>query len=121
MPTSTSEKLMLEEAGLWEKTVCVPDLDCGRDEFRSIILATYPKLHEGGGFELLRCPQNSRELVLIGPKIAGSPRLLKRRVANGRVYIRPIQRSLSLEEEKGPEVDVSHACFACLHFCGYHT
>ena len=113
MPTSQSEKLILEEAGLWEKTVCIPDLDCDRDAFRSVILATYPKLRDGGGFELLRCQPNSRELVVIGPKIANSPRLLKRRVGNGRVYVRPIQRNLSLEEEKG-EVDVSQSVSCAL-------
>ena len=105
VPTSHAEKLILEEAGLWERVVSVQDLDCSTEACRSVILSAYPKLQDGGGFELLRCLPNSRELVVIGPKIANNPRLLKRRVGNGRVYIRPIQRSLSLEEESG-EVEV---------------
>ena len=104
VPTGQSEKVVLEEAGLWEKTVCV-DLESDKESFRSTILAAYPKLCDGGGFELLRCHPNSRELVVIGPKVANSPKLLKRRVGNGRVYVRPIQRNLSLEEEEG-DLDV---------------
>ena len=83
--------------------VTVPDLDCSADTFYQVILAAFPKLEEGGGYELLRCKQQSRDLMLIGPRLSSSPRLLKRRVGNGRVYIRPIQRDLSLEEEEASE------------------
>ena len=118
VPTRQSEKLVLEEAGLWEKTLSIPDLDCDGDAFRSIILASYPKLKGRGGFELLRCQPNSRELFVIGPKISNSPRLLKRRVGNGKVYIRPLQRNLSLEEEEGAVEVVSKVC-VCV--CGCHA
>ncbi len=96
----------MEEAGLWERVINVPDIDCDAETFRSVILAAYPKLQDGGGFELLRCLPNSRELIVIGPKLANNPRLLKRRVGNGRVYVRPIQRDLSLEEDESGEVEV---------------
>lgn len=104
VPTSRSEKMILEEAGLWEKEITIPDLDCDSETFRRIVLSAFPKLQDGGGFELLRCLSNSRELVLMGPKISNSPRLLRRRVGNGKVYLRPIQRNLSLEEERVEEV-----------------
>ena len=109
VPTSRAERLILEEAGLWEKEVTIPDLDCDGETFRHIVLSAFPKLQDGGGFELLRCLSNSRELVLMGPKIANNPRLLRRRVGNGKVYLRPIQRNLSLEEEAAEEV-VSISC-----------
>ena len=103
VPTNQSAKLLLEEAGLGQKLIRVPDLDCGPEAFSKLLLAAYPRLHLGGGFEPLRCKAQSRELLLISPRISNNPRLLKRRVANGKVYIRPIQRDLSLEPEEEDE------------------
>ena len=105
VPTSQLERLVLEEAGLGEKTVTVPDITCSPEEFHLLLLTTYPKLDSGGGFELLRCKPQSRDLLLIGPRISNSPRLLKRQVGNGKVYMRPIQRDLSLEEVTSDEVE----------------
>ena len=95
VPTSKLGKLALEEVRLGGKNVIIPNISCNLEVFRLLVLATYPKLQSGGGFELLRCKQQSRELLLIGQ--AGSPKLLKQHVCNGKVYIRPIQRDLSLE------------------------
>ena len=41
-------------AGLGEKIV-VPDVDCTTEEFHEILMQSFPKLRNGGGFELLRC------------------------------------------------------------------
>lgn len=103
VPTSQVGKLLLEEAGLGEKTVTVEDIDSGPEAFRQVLLTAYPKLECGGGFELLRCKPQSRDLVLLSPRLSFNPRWLKRRVGNGKVYIRPIQRDLCLEEEAGEE------------------
>ena len=70
VPTSQSGKIILEEAGLGEKTVTVPDVDCSPQAFHQLLLAAYPKLESGGGFELLRCKPQSRDLVLIGSRIS---------------------------------------------------
>ena len=75
-PTTQSEKLMLEDAGLGEKTIVVPDLDCSQGTFHQVLLDAYPKLGDGGGYELLRCKPKSRELVLIGGRVASTPRLI---------------------------------------------
>ena len=98
IPTTAAAKLMLEEAGLGEKRVMVP-LDADAEAFHSLLLSSYPKLKDGGGFELLRCIPNSRDLEVLAPRIASSPKLLKRSVGNGRVYLRPIQRDLELSVE----------------------
>jgi len=95
--------MLLEEAGLGEKSVEL-SMECNHEEFYQLILSTFPKLKNGGGFELLRCAPNSRELLPIGPRVASTPKLLKRRVGNGRVYVRPLQRDLSLEAEDGADV-----------------
>ena len=97
VPTSKLGKLALEEAALGEKYVTIPNINCNPEDFRFLVLATCPKLQNGGGFELLRCKLQSRELLLIEHRISGSPKLLKQHVGNGKVYIRPIQRDLSLE------------------------
>lgn len=97
VPTSKLGRLALQEAGLGDKTITVPNINCNPGDFRLLLLEAYPKLQSGGGFELLRCKKQSRDLVLIGHRIASSPKLLKQQVGNGKVYIRPIQRDLSLD------------------------
>jgi hypothetical protein len=53
----------------------------------------FPKLADGGGFELLRCTQNCRELTLID--CAWSTKELQKNVnPQVTIYIRPIQRNL---------------------------
>jgi hypothetical protein len=60
-----------------EKLINIPDLDCSAETFQQVLLEAYPKLEQGGGYELLRCKQQSRDLIVIGPRLANSPRLLK--------------------------------------------
>lgn len=74
VPTAQWERLLLEEAGLGEKVVTVPDVDCSPATFQRLLLEAYPRLEEGGGFELLRCLPKSRDLTMITPRIASSPR-----------------------------------------------
>ena len=62
VPTSQSAKMVLEEAGLGEKVVTIPDIDCTPDTFHKLLLTAYPKLREGGGFELMRCLPQSRDM-----------------------------------------------------------
>lgn len=118
VPCSQDDKLTLEEAGLGEKMLVV-QMDCSPEEFSRLLCGAYPKLESGGGFELLRCKPKSRDLLLIGPRISNCPKLLKRRVGNGKVYIRPIQRDLSLEEVVVPEEveGVSAVCVCVLLNC----
>jgi len=88
----------LEEARLGEKTVTIPDVICSPDEFHHLLVTTYPKRDRGGEFALLCCKPQYQDLLLIGPRISSSPKLLNREVGISKVYIRPIQRDLRLEE-----------------------
>ncbi len=97
VPTSKLGRLVLEQAGLGEKSITVPNINCHQEHFRCLILTAFPKLKGGGGFELLRCKPHSRDLVLIGHRITNCPKLWKRQVVNGKVYVRPIQRDLNLD------------------------
>lgn len=121
VPTSQSGKLVLEEAGLGEKAVTVPDLDCSAEEFCEVLMGAYPKLRSGGGFELLRCKSKSRDLVLIGHRISNVPRLLKRSVGNGRIYVRPVQRDLSLDACEEEVEGVRSACWYKVYGVGFGT
>ncbi len=75
---------------------------CSPEAFNQVLLSAYPKLRDVA----LQAPVK-------GPgahwptSVSSSPRLLKRRVGNGRIYIRPIQRDLSLEEEEACEEEGS--------------
>ena len=99
--------MLLEEAGLGEKKISIP-INSSPEAFHALLLSSYPKLKNAGGFELLKCLSNTRELEMISPRISCNPMQLKRTVGNGRVYIRPIQRDLSLAgtEEEEEEFDM---------------
>ena len=96
IPSTVAERNEIIQAGLWEKKVTIPDIDCGVKEFNDIILETFPKLNQGGGFELLKCTQSSRNLEILPYQISCSPRLLKQSIGSAKIYIRPIQADLDL-------------------------
>ena len=100
VPSTSREREILVAAGLGEKKVFIPDVCCSWDEFKSVLVANFPKLENAGGFEFLRCIPNTKDLETISLKIARSPKLLKSVVASGRVFLRPIQQDLPLDGEE---------------------
>ena len=116
MPTSApctpSAKEKLLTAGLGEQKTTIPDVSCTKSEFNDAILELFPRLRESGGYELLKCIPNSKHLEIISSRISQSPRLLRSVVGNGRVFIRPIQKSLSLVLDESlcssPEVNLNN-------------
>ena len=101
VPTSAVTKDDLLKAGLGEKNIEFSSLDIPAEEFRDVIYDNFPKLRNGGGFELCRSLPNSRHLEPLSSAAYSSPQLLKERVGNSRTYIRPLQRDLDLEEVFG--------------------
>ncbi len=63
-----------------------------------VLMESFPKLRDCGGFELLRCIPCSRNLDVISSPVCHSARLLRSRIGTARVYIRPIQLDLDIEE-----------------------
>ena len=49
-------------AGLGEKKIFVPDVECSAKEFNDIIIKAFPKLENAGGFEFLKCAPSIRKL-----------------------------------------------------------
>ena len=97
-------------AGLGEKSLTIPNIDCSANDFLEFIMDEFPKLREGGGIEFLQCMQSSRKLEVIPYNVSSSPRMLKTWIGAARVYLRPIQRSLDLSPVDG------HAMVSKLHF-----
>ena len=66
------------------------------------IMAAFPKLKEGGGYELLRASDfggQRRELVLIpSPSEGYTVSYLKEVLRQAKVYVRPVQQNLNLIE-----------------------
>ena len=81
-------KDVLFKAGLGEKEIEFNNLDASPEEFREVILNAYPKLRDGGGYQFLKCPSNSRNLECLSLLTMSSPSKLKMQVGNSRTYIR---------------------------------
>ena len=74
------EPQALLEAGLGEKRISFANIDCNAEEFCEKILDKFPKLKEGGRFELLCCNSNSRVLEPITSVALQSPRATQEHV-----------------------------------------
>ena len=72
-------------------------------------MAAFPKLAEGGGYELMRTKQNNnRELRVIPPLSDGyTAEYLKAIVGQAKLYIRPIQKDLSIAPMNDCEFSVN--------------
>ena len=107
IPTTDGEKDELIKAGLGEKIIEFPSLNANGDDLSDILYSTFPKLKEGGGFELCRCIANSRKLEVLTTVAHSSLYHLKERVGNSRTYIRPLQKDLDLSEVHELPIGVS--------------
>ena len=92
-PTST-EKALLSSVGLGEKVIKFRSHQTMLDEFQDVLKSEYPQLENCGGFDLLKCKPNSRNLEEI-PFMVTYPILrIQQLVSTGRIYIRPLQNDL---------------------------
>ena len=97
IPTTDIEKDDLLEAGLGEKCVEFSSLDIDGEQFRDKLYSEFPKLREGGGFQMCQCLPNSRQLEVLTSVTHALPSILKERVGNARTYLRPLQKDLSMD------------------------
>ena len=96
IPTTDADKEELFQAGLGEKEIHFDSLDIEQDEFKEILFSNFPRLKDGGGFQFLKGISNTHNLEVLSMAVHTSPNLLKQRVGNSRVYIRPVQHDLDL-------------------------
>ena len=87
----------LSLAGLGEKQISL-FLYGDAEELNCELIDHYPKLAEGGGYELLRSSdKGGKELILLDVPAAGySAGYLKSILSSAKIYIRPLQRDLDL-------------------------
>ncbi|XP_065895804.1 uncharacterized protein [Dysidea avara] len=114
VPSSSLRKNELVLAGLGERSVTISDVKCTPQEFQEALLTEFPKLRQGGGFELLKCAASTWQLELIPFKISNSLRLLKSWIGTARIYIRPIQLNLDLTPTEEVEEEVQSIRQKCL-------
>ena len=98
---SRSLKVQLQEAGLGRKKVCLNGR-ADATEVKTTLEESYPKLKEGGGFEILRGPSPS-ELTLIPPPPSGyTVKFLRNSAGLGQAiaFVRPLQCNLNWEPIK---------------------
>ena len=91
----------LQLAGLGEQRVTLPGFADVHDIF-SEISYQFPQLLECGGFELLRVPEGGGKHldVIASPENGYTTSYLRAVVHHAKIYIRPLQKSLSLEPIK---------------------
>ena len=99
-PTSFEAGELLR-AGLGKKQLSLME-DGDSTDVHAEIMAAFPKLKEGGGYELLRASDfggQRRELVLIpSPSEGYTVSYLKEVLRQAKVYVRPVQQNLNLIE-----------------------
>ena len=106
-------KLKLQNAGLGSKKVQVFMGDSEESVLEKLIIA-YPKLKDCGGIELLVCTANSKDLSVLSCNL--SAQSMKDAVggSQGRLYIRPIQKSLSIDPvNKAQSSKLQEKCLWC--------
>ena len=110
VPTSKAQKQALQASGLGEKKVEVP-FNSTADELHRMVLDTFPALRMCGGYQLCRCAASSKRIEVIQPPATGhTPLTLADVIGQSRVYIRPLQRDISLagtSQSQGHSNDVS--------------
>ena len=95
-PPTPMEKADLIRADLGPRKLSLFEFG-DSSQFHDDVLVAFPKLADGGGYELLRTKQNNnKELCVIPPPSGGyNAEYLKSIVGQAKVYIRPIQKDLS--------------------------
>lgn len=111
-PSKTSEKLTLQNAGLGFIKIQFQEIDTEETAFAKLTrIDDFPLLKDVGGFELLHCQSNCRELQVIS--CPWSVEFLKKVIGTqAKIYIRPIQKNIKVITEEGPST-LKESCSTC--------
>ncbi|XP_071149966.1 uncharacterized protein [Mytilus edulis] len=86
------EKMVLLRCGLGSHRVTM-DLYSSQEEFFNCLEKEFPQLKKSGGFELLRCAQNCRNLKVL--ECNWKPESIRQYIGQqAKIYLRPIQNDL---------------------------
>lgn len=118
VPTTKPVKDALATAGLGEKSLSIPMAGTPSD-LHQHLLRLYPPLADCGGYTLLRCAGNSKNLLVVQPPPGGhSADTLAAAVGQSRVYIRPLQRDIPLLQRNQSQQVTANRC--AMHIT-FHT
>ncbi|XP_019857669.1 PREDICTED: uncharacterized protein LOC109585966 [Amphimedon queenslandica] len=78
IPTTAWQKSELTSAGLGEQKIVFQDVDCDAVTFKKALLDKFPKLVNGGGYQLCKCKANSRDLMPLSSSVLSTPRALQK-------------------------------------------
>lgn len=85
-------------AGLGEKRIKISS-SATASQLHDALLSAFQKLKDGGGFEMMRCLPNSKTLSPLPILEHGHiPASLKKEVGQARIYLRPLQADLIMED-----------------------
>lgn len=103
-PPGPIDRGHLIQAGLGEKLLSFVDID-DAEMLHENLLQAFPRLREGGGYELLRtCDRSSRILDVIPPPPSGYDITYLISVAGqANLYVRPLQKDLDLRPVQGDD------------------
>ena len=94
------ERADLQIAGLGEKRISLSAYADAQEIYDELSFQ-FSKLSQAGGFELLRVPEGGKHLDIIASTESGYTVSYLRAVAHqAKIYIRPMQKDLSLEPIK---------------------
>ena len=114
-PPTPMDKANLIRAGLGPRKLSLFEFGDSA-QFHDDMIAAFPKLREGGGYELMRTQQNNNRELCVIPSLSGgyTAEYLKAIVGQAKVYIRPIQQDLSTSPmSDDSEVSVSRNSPLC--------
>ena len=96
----SDERGQLQLAGLGEKKISLL-ADSGSYDIYSELQFQFPKLKDGGGFEMLRVTEGGGKTlqVIAMPEHGYSVPYLRAVIHHAKIYLRPLQKKLSTEEE----------------------
>lgn len=117
VPT-VQEKRELFLGGLGEKKIALP-VDGEFPRLHALLVDSFPRLSDAGGFELMYTEPGKRDLHLIptGPQ-GNTVAYISQFIGQGRVYIRPIQCNIDITADQvhtDPTV-FEEICNSCLQF-----
>ena len=112
-PPSSMEAAELMRAGLGRKEIHITD-DGDSSDVHSAIVCAFPKLREAGGYDLLRINEKNRTVLQYIPPLPEGYTVsyLKEAAKQAKVYIRPLQKSLTLNP-----VPAHSDTFQVINFC----
>lgn len=112
-PPNAIESAQLIRAGLGPKRLTFFDYDSAM-ELHETFVSSYPKLVDGGGYELMRTTAGANRALYVIPSPPGgySIEFIKKVCGQAKFYVRPIQANLSLDSvDDGAKVSGSVTVF----------